>query len=69
MKMNDVREMTDPELERLVGELRRERLNLLIQSRTGQLQNSARLRKIRRDVARIRTEMGRRTRDAATAQA
>jgi large subunit ribosomal protein L29 len=69
MKMNDVREMTDPELDRLVGELRQERLNLRIQSRTGQLHNSARLRQIRRDVARIRTEMRRRARSGVAAQA
>ncbi len=69
MKMNDVREMTDPELDRLVGELRQERLNLRIQSRTGQLHNSARLRQIRRDVARIRTEMRRRAPAGVAAQA
>lgn len=57
MKMKDVKEMTDPELTRLVGELLRERLNLRIQSKTGQLHNSARLRQIRRDVARIQTEV------------
>ena len=69
MKMKDIREMTDPELERLLGELRQERLNLRIQSRTGQLHNSARLRQIRRDVARIQTETGRRVRAAAATPA
>jgi len=57
MKINEIREMTDPELVRLQEELHQERLNLRIQSRTGQLQNSARLRQIRRDIARIKTEM------------
>ncbi len=56
MKMNEIREMTDPELDRLFEELQVERLNLQIQAKTGQLQNSARIRRIRRDIARIKTE-------------
>lgn len=56
MKMSEIREMTDPELEHMARELQQERLTLNIQSRTGQLQNPARIRQIRRDVARIRTE-------------
>lgn len=55
MKMNEIKQMTDPELEHLHGELLRERLNLQIQARTGQLKNSARVRQIRKDIARINT--------------
>jgi large subunit ribosomal protein L29 len=69
MKPKEIREMTDPELERLHGELRQERLNLRVQSRTGQLHHSARLRQIRRDVARILTEQNRRGRAATAAPA
>ena len=56
MKMKQVREMTDAELVSQLAELRREKLNLSIQSRTGQLERSARVRQVRRDIARIYSE-------------
>ncbi len=56
MKMKEVREMTDAELVSQLAELRREKLNLSIQSRTGQLEKSARVRQVRRDIARIYSE-------------
>lgn len=56
MKMKQIKEMTDAELGTNLNELRRERLNLSIQSRTGQLEKSARVRQVRRDIARICTE-------------
>lgn len=57
MKMNQVKEMTGEELDRQLEELRKERLNLKIQAKTGQLENPARIRLIRRDIARIMTEL------------
>lgn len=56
MKIKEIREMTDAELQHLLEELQREKLNLYVQSRTGELQNNARIRGIRRDIARIKTE-------------
>ena len=56
MKMKQVREMTDAELVSQLAELRREKLNLSIQSRTGQLEKSARVRQVHRDIARIYSE-------------
>jgi large subunit ribosomal protein L29 len=56
MKMKQIREMTDAELVSQLAELRREKLNLSIQSRTGQLEKSARVRQVRRDIARIYSE-------------
>ncbi len=56
MKNKDIREMTDVELKAKLVEMRREKLNLKIQSRTGQLEKSARIRELRRDIARILTE-------------
>ena len=56
MKMKQVREMTDAELISNLTELRKEKLNLSIQSRTGQLEKSAKVRQVRRDIARIYTE-------------
>ena len=57
MKMKQIREMTDAELVSQLAELRREKLNLSIQSRTGQLEKTARVREVRRDIARCLTEM------------
>jgi large subunit ribosomal protein L29 len=56
MEKKQIHELTDAELVERVTELRRERLNCKIQSRTGQLEKSARVRQIRRDVARLLTE-------------
>lgn len=56
MKSKEIREMTDAELVAKVADLQREKLNLKIQSRTGQLEKTARVRQIRRDIARLYTE-------------
>ena len=53
----ELRELTD---DRLVDELRKakeELFNLRFQSATGQLDNHGRLRAVRKDIARIYTEM------------
>ncbi len=47
--------MTDDELERKMGETRQELFNLRFQSATGALENSARLRTAKREIARILT--------------
>ena len=57
MKMSKIKEMTTEEIVRLQDELNQERLKLKIQSKTGQLDNPSRLTLIRKDVARIKTEM------------
>lgn len=56
MENKQIREMTDVELVAKLGELRREKLNLKIQSRTGQLEKTAQVRQVRRDIARVLTE-------------
>ena len=56
MKTKEIRELTDAELVTKVADLQREKLNLKIQSRTGQLEKTARVREIRRDLARLYTE-------------
>ena len=65
MKSKEIRELTDAELVTKVADLQREKLNLKIQSRTGQLEKTARVRQIRRDIARVYTEQ---TARAATAE-
>ena len=56
MEKKQIRELSDTEVVERITELRRERLNLKIQSRTGQLEKSARVRQLRRDIARLLTE-------------
>ena len=55
MKARDLRDMTDEELEEKMGETRKELFNLRFQSATGALENSARLRAAKREIARILT--------------
>lgn len=63
MKYKEIKQMSSAELDSQISELLREKLNLKIQSRTGQLEKTARVRQVRRDIARIKTEMA--TRAAA----
>ena len=55
MKVSDIREYTEEELVKGLEDAQREYLNLRIQAKTGQLENTARLRLVRRDIARIRS--------------
>ena len=55
MRARDLRVMTDEELEEKIGETRKELFNLRFQSATGALENSARLRSAKREIARILT--------------
>jgi len=55
LKAVDVRAMTDDQLQDKVTELKKEQFNLRFQQATGQMENTARYGKIRRDIARIRT--------------
>ncbi len=57
MKYKEIKQMSSAELDSQISELLREKLNLKIQSRTGQLEKTARVRQVRRDIARIKTEM------------
>jgi large subunit ribosomal protein L29 len=55
MKPDDLRGMTLDQLEDEVLKLTKERFNLRFQRATGQLENTARVRQVRRDIARIKT--------------
>ena len=55
MKAADVRDMTTDQLDEKLGELKREQFNLRFQKATSQLENTARQRQVRRDVARVKT--------------
>jgi large subunit ribosomal protein L29 len=55
MKADEVRRMTPDQLEDEVLKLKKEQFNLRFQRATGQLENSSRVRTIRRDIARMKT--------------
>jgi large subunit ribosomal protein L29 len=52
---DDLRQKTDDQLAESLGELKREAFNLRFQSATGQLERPARVREVRRTIARIKT--------------
>jgi len=55
MKADDLRSMTIDQLDDEVLKLKKEQFNLRFQRATGQLENSSRVRQVRRDIARIKT--------------
>jgi large subunit ribosomal protein L29 len=55
MKAAQVRGMTIDQLNDELVKLKKERFNLRFQRASGQLENTARVREIRRDIARIQT--------------
>jgi large subunit ribosomal protein L29 len=58
MKAADARAMTLDQLDDEVLKLKKEQFNLRFQRATGQLENTARVRVIRRDIARLKTVAG-----------
>jgi large subunit ribosomal protein L29 len=62
MKAGDVRAKTDDELKTELNQLGKEVFNLRFQRASGQLENTARVRQVRRDIARIKTVLGQRSR-------
>ncbi len=55
MKVADLRPKTDDELTDQILDLRKEAFNLRFQAASGQLENTARVRQVSRDIARIMT--------------
>ena len=55
MKAEEVRGKTKDELGDQLLQLRKEQFNLRFQAASGQLENTARVRQVRRDIARIKT--------------
>ncbi len=55
MKAGEVRTMTPDQLQDELEKLKKEQFNLRFQRATGQLENTARMRQVRRDIARIQT--------------
>ena len=56
MKMSDVRALTADQIKDEILKLRKEQLNLRFQKASGQLEKTNRIRQIRRDIARLKTQ-------------
>ena len=67
MKAHQVRGMTDDQLGDELIKLKKEQFNLRFQAASGQLENTARVRQVRRDIARIETIVRQRPAGAAPA--
>jgi large subunit ribosomal protein L29 len=65
-KAQDFRAMTADQLDDELVKLKKEQFNLRFQKATGQLENTSRVRQLRRDIARIRTVATTKRGDAAS---
>lgn len=68
MKPDDLRAMTVDQLDDEVLKLKKEQFNLRFQRATGQLENTSRVREVRRDIARIKTVAAHKRRAATKAK-
>ncbi len=57
MDTADVRAMSEDQIRDQIVKLKKEQFNLRFQATTGQLENTARYRTVRRDIARLKTEL------------
>ncbi len=55
MKASEIRNMTNAEIEQQIKDLKEELFNLRFQLATGQLENTARIREVRKMIARSKT--------------
>ena len=55
MKINDIRKYNNAELEAKIVELKEELFNLRFQQASGQLENTARIREVRKTIAKMKT--------------
>ena len=69
MKAEEFRGMTADQLDEQLGKLKKEQFNLRFQRATGQLENTSRVREVRRDIARIKTVLGQRRNGASNEKA
>jgi large subunit ribosomal protein L29 len=66
MKADDARAMTPDQLSDELLRLKKEQFNLRFQRATGQLENTSRVRQVRRDIARVQTIARQKRADAKT---
>ncbi len=55
MKASDIKPMSDDQLKDEIAKLKKEQFNLRFQKASGQLEKTARVRSVRRDLARLMT--------------
>jgi large subunit ribosomal protein L29 len=65
MNASELREKTPDQLRDQLVQLKKEAFNLRFQQATGQLENTARIKAVRRDVARIKTVLNEKAAQAA----
>lgn len=65
MNAHELRDKTPDQLREQLTSLKKEAFNLRFQQATGQLENTARMRAVRRDVARVQTVLNQKAADAA----
>ena len=69
MDANELREKTPDQLRDELANLKKEAFNLRFQQATSQLENTARMRKVRRDTARVKTVLNEKAATAAVTEA
>lgn len=69
MKASEIRALSDSEVRQKIEDTEGELFNLRFQSRTGRIDNPARIHVLRKDIARCQTILGERSREARTAAA
>jgi len=69
MHAKDLRDKTPDELRDQLASLKKEAFNLRFQQATSQLENTARMRGVRRDVARVKTILNEKAAAAASTEA
>jgi large subunit ribosomal protein L29 len=67
-KVTEFRGQTDDQLTEQIGNLKKEQFNLRFQKASGQLEATGRIQVVRRDIARIKTLLGERSRAASQAK-
>ncbi len=65
MKAKDVEQLSDDQLQDKLIELKKEQFNLRFQAASGSIENTARVRQVRRGVARVKTAQVQRASQAA----
>ena len=68
MTAAELREKTPDQLREELVNLKKEQFNLRFQAATGQMENTARFRELRRNVARVKTVLNQKAADAAQAE-
>tara|TARA_R110002074_G_scaffold368096_2_gene542474 strand:+ start:198 stop:407 length:210 start_codon:yes stop_codon:yes gene_type:complete len=69
MNAHELRDKTPDQLREELANLKKEAFNLRFQQATSQLENTARMRSVRRDVARVKTVLNQKAADAAQSEA